>query len=546
MRRAFIATVFGLRCMAAAAAGETPPVTLTSTPLELARAAIGDRRGAVSIGLWRDGKASFAGLRDGAIVPAEEVGGANAALFEIGSISKVFTGVLLAQAVERGELSLDDTLGRLLEGKVTFASEKVAAVTLRQLVTHTACLPRLPANLLEGANARDPYAHYDRAELWNALATQQVMGTPPCDAAYSNLGVGLLGDLLALRHGRSWEALVHERITAPLGMRDTLVTLGDKAPRLAPGFSGTKSASTWSFDALVGAGGLRSTPADMLIFGRAILAGRNGPLGAAAERVVTPLARFGDGAIGHAMQLRGPADKRSFSHDGATGGYRSVLLLAADTGEVLVVLAGNADAPVGRLAAELAAARYPVEAVAPGAPANCLVECAGVYRFDPRAALTFVVQDAAMHVHATGRPFDRLTPGGTDAFSFGTVSRFVFERDAAGKPLAVQMTSRGETRRATRSDEPLPARATTPNAEAFAGRYTLSPTLTFDVRASAGQLTAQLGAQPRLAVYAVTGQPDRFAYDVVEAALQFERDASGKVVALALHQNGQHRAPKTD
>ena len=224
MRRALIGGIFGMWCVAAAAVGEVAPVTLASTPIELARAAIGDWRGAVSIGLWRDGKASFAGLRDGAVVPAEDVGGPNAALFEIGSISKVFTGVLLAQAVEGGELRLDDTLGKLLEGKVTFASAKVAAVTLRQLVTHTACLPRLPENLFEGANNGDPYAHYDRARLWKALAALQITGTPPCDAAYSNFGVGLLGDLLALRFERSWETLVRERITVPLGMRDTVVT----------------------------------------------------------------------------------------------------------------------------------------------------------------------------------------------------------------------------------------------------------------------------------------------------------------------------------
>ena len=440
-----IGCVIGMVCIAAVGAPEAPPaVTLTSTPLAYARAAIGDRPGAVSIGLWRDGKASFAGLRDGVVVPADEVGGPNATLFEIGSISKVFTGVLLAQAVERGELSLDDTLGKLLEGKVGFASDKVAAVTLRQLVTHTACLPRLPANLFEGANNEDPYAHYDRAQLWKALAALQVTGTPPCDAAYSNLGLGLLGDLLAMRFERPWETLVRERIAGPLGMRDTVVTLGDKATRLAPGFAATKPASNWAFDALVGAGGLRSTPADMLSFGRAILAGRDGPLGGAAERVVTPLARFGDGAIGYAMQVRGPAGKRSFSHDGATGGYRAQLMLAADTGDVLVVLASNAGAPVARLAAELAAARYPVEAAVPGVEANCLAECAGVYRVDKQAALT------------------------------------------------------------------------------------------------------QLGIQPRFAVYAVAGQPDRFAYDIVEAELQFERNEAGTVVALVLHQNGRQRAPKID
>lgn len=543
--RALAACMLGMLLCAAAMAASDAPVTLASSPPELARAAIGGLRGSVSVGLWRDGKASFAGLRDGVAVPAEEVGGANAALFEIGSISKVFTGVLLAQAVERGELSLDDTLGKRLAGQVEFASDKVAAITLRQLITHTSCLPRLPPDLHVGGDMADPYRHYDRARLWKALAALQLETAPPCEASYSNLGVGLLGEVISVRYGRSWETLVRERITAPLGMRDTIVALGDKAPRLAPGFSGDRAASTWDLNALVGAGGLRSTPADMLLFGRALVAGRKGPLGAAAERLATPLARF-NGDIGYAIFMRGPADKRSLWHNGGTGGYRAQLMLAADTGEVLVILASNAEAPVDRLAGELAAARYPVAAAAPGVEANCLAECAGVYRISKTAAYTFVAQDGVLHVHAIGGGFDALAPSAVDTFAFKTTARFAFERDAAGRPHAVRVTSRGEETRAARTDEPLPPRVTSPDAPAYAGRYTLTPTMVFDVQANAGQLTVKLADQPRFAVYAVAGRLDRFAYDVVKAELQFERDESGKITALVLHQNGQHRAPRIE
>ena len=283
--------LLGLFCAAAIAAGDKPARTLASPPPELARAALGDLRGSISVGVWRDGKANFAGD--------------SAALFEIGSISKVFTGVLLAQAVERGDLSLDDTLGKLLAGKVaSFTSDKVTAVTLRQLVTHTSCMPRLPADFQGRSDKADPYRNYDRARLWKAVASMTFDATPPCAASYSNLGVGLPGELLSERYGQPWETLVRERITGPLGMHDTVVTLGDKAPRLAPAFVGGRPTPPWEMAAFVGAGGLRSTAADMLLFGRALLAGRDGLLGAAAERVATPLARF-DGDIGYAILVRG-------------------------------------------------------------------------------------------------------------------------------------------------------------------------------------------------------------------------------------------------
>jgi hypothetical protein len=194
----------------------------------------------------------------------------------------------------------------------------------------------------------------------------------------------------------------------------------------------------------------------------------------------------------------------------------------------------------------LAAARYPLAPLAPGSRADCLAECAGVFRSGKTAAHTFVAQDGVMHVHATGRGFEALVPGGAGAVTLGPAMRLVFARDGAGRATAVRVTDRGDEYTAARTDEPLPPRATLPDAPAYAGRYTLSPALQFDVQASGGQLAVRLGNQPRFAVYAVAGQPDRFAYDVVKAELQFERDAGGRVVALVLHQNGQHRAPKVE
>jgi hypothetical protein len=153
-----------------------------------------------------------------------------------------------------------------------------------------------------------------------------------------------------------------------------------------------------------------------------------------------------------------------------------------------------------------------------------------------------------MHAHYTGRPFNALTPAGRDAFNHGSVARFVFQRNAAGRVQGLEVSSRGADLTAQRTDEPVPALATQPEAalRRYVGRFALSPAMSFDVQMKDGQLTAKLGEQPRLSVYAVPGQPDRFTYDVVKAELQFERDADGAVRALVLHQNGVHRAPRTD
>lgn len=180
----------------------------------LAVAGLGRQRGVAEVGVLRQGQARYGIARNRVeAAPAQ-------ALFEVGSISKVFTGLLLAQAVERGELSLDDTVGRLLQGQaLPDLPPRVAAITLGQLVTHTSCLARLPGDFFRaGYDAANPYQRYNRVRLWASLAQARLVQAPPCQSSYSNWGFGVLGELLSVRYGRPWAELVRERITAPLGM----------------------------------------------------------------------------------------------------------------------------------------------------------------------------------------------------------------------------------------------------------------------------------------------------------------------------------------
>ncbi|RYD63197.1 MAG: hypothetical protein EOP83_12755, partial [Verrucomicrobiaceae bacterium] len=147
-------------------------------------------------------------------------------VFEIGSITKVFTGLLLADAVEAKKVRLDSTLKELLGDEVTFADPDVAAITLVQLSTHTSGLPRLPDNMgwFIGLS-NDPYKKYDRKDALKFLAKAELDHAPPFPASYSNYGVGLLGELLSGIQQKSYADLVAEKITGPLGMKDTVVVL---------------------------------------------------------------------------------------------------------------------------------------------------------------------------------------------------------------------------------------------------------------------------------------------------------------------------------
>ncbi|MFA9218960.1 MAG: serine hydrolase domain-containing protein [Sphingomonadaceae bacterium] len=395
--------------------------SILSDPNLMAVKALGERKGAAAVGVWRDGAASY-----GKAARTDGVQGDP--LFEIGSISKVFTGLLVAQAVERGDLTLDDKLGTLLKDDVKLSPD-VGAVTLRQLLTHSSCLPRMPANFTN-YDEQTPYVSYDRRLLWAALAELKLPHAAPCDPVYSNMGFAVLGELMARRYQKPWDQLVAENITGPLGMRDTMQHLNGQASRLAPAYNGTKSTPPWDFIAFAGAGSLRSTPADMLVFSRAILAGKNGPLGAAVPRLLQPLGKFDGGEIGYGIMMRGPLAQRSYFHGGGTGGFRADWLLLPDQQQALIVLASNAEAPVAVVSGDILAKRYQISDARIALEQGKLPEYAGVYRAEGALKFTFVAQDQKLYGRISGQLFMPLTAAAADVFTFPEVgAEFSFQRE---------------------------------------------------------------------------------------------------------------------
>ncbi len=524
----------GAICCASAIGAE--PFTIWSDPNVMAAKALGERQGAAAVGVWRDGAAVYGKAVRTDALSADP-------MFEIGSISKVFTGLLLAQAVERGDLKLEDHLGKLLQGEVTLNPD-VAAVTLRQLVTHSSCLPRMPANFSD-PSLHNPYLNYDRSMLWSALAELKLAHAPPCDALYSNMGFAVLGELLARRYSKPWEQLVEDNITGPLGMRDTVQHLNDKAARLAPAYSGSESTPPWDFIAFAGAGALRSTPADMLLLSRAIMAGKRGPLGGAAQRLLQPLGAIDGSEIGYAIMMRGPLEKRSYFHSGGTGGFRSDWMLMPDKQQALIVMASNAQSPVSIVSGDILAQRYQAASTRIAGDNLHLPEYAGVYRVDGHMALSFVAQEQKLYGRITGQVFAELTPAAADVFTFPQVgAEFSFQREG-GKIVGATLRQRGSEFKARRVDEPTPAYAhdSKLTQDAIGGDYVVAdtalPPMTFDVRTIDGQLLIRLNEQPSLPVFAMPSDADRYASDVVAAEFQFERGPDGRLSALVLHQNGK-------
>ncbi len=547
MRR--LAAALWLVVLAAGALAQPAPAQ--PDVLFMARTALGADPGSASVALWRDGKLLQATVRresdkQAAVVVAED---GPAPLYEIGSISKVFTGLLLAQAVEKGDLSLDDTLGKLLHGKLEFVSPKVAAISLRQLITHSSCLPRQFANPRDFRAVVNELRKTDRVDLMMALQKQEITQAAPCPALYSNFGLALVGELLSEHYGKLWDDLVRERITGPLGMVDTMLHLGAQSARLVPAFAGRVATGPWLLDAYAGAGGLRASAADMVLFGRALLAGRNGPLGAAAERVLASLGTYQGHDIGYAVFIHGPPSHRTYSHSGLTGGYRAYLLLDPASGNVVVALASNAQAPVGRVASDWWAQRYPVSDQAIPIAAQQLEPYAGVYQVNPELSFSVVAYAGSLYVRSTNGVFRAYIAVAPDTFTRPAGgARIAFARDGA-RVTGMALEQSGARLVALRSAQSAPVDGVLAPGKTkdYVGRFAVpnqaSP-IEFDVRDDDGQLSIRSTRFPWAPVLPVAGRTDRFRYDIPDAEVQFERAADGAVQGLVLHQRGELRALK--
>ncbi|HZZ26879.1 MAG TPA: serine hydrolase [Pirellulales bacterium] len=184
-------------------------------------------------------------------------------IFEIGSITKTFTTLLLEEMVDRGDMKLDDPVAKYLPKSVKVPSHNGKEITLRDLATQSSGLPFNPTNLSSGANL---FADYSAEKLYAFLSHFTLTRDPGTDFQYSNVGMGLLGHAITLKAGADFDSLIVNRIARPLQMDGTGASLTPEMKnRLAVGHNAAaRPVPNWEFQSLAGCGALHSTANDLL------------------------------------------------------------------------------------------------------------------------------------------------------------------------------------------------------------------------------------------------------------------------------------------
>lgn len=329
-------------------------------------------------------------------------------IFEIGSITKVFTSLVLADMTNNGSILEDDPVAMYMPEGVTVPERNGESIRLVHLATHTSGLPRAPANLVVG-DRNDPLALYTNEMLYEFLGSYQLPRDIGAEYEYSNVGAGLLGHALELRDGLSYEEMVVTRICGPLNMPDTRVTMSSEQNQrfAAPHNEDGIIVKRQTFQSLEGCGALKSTANDMLSFLAANLGLENSSLYPAmtdAHEVRHWLVEPYMG-IGLAWFVQNDLGVEVIFHGGTTVGFNCFAGICPEKKLGVVILA-NSYNTINDIGMHLLDQGYPLRTIRTEVTltTEILDRYVGVYRIVPDAYITVRRYGSKLYAQVTGQP----------------------------------------------------------------------------------------------------------------------------------------------
>jgi len=470
-------------------------------------------------------------------------------VFRLGSITKQFTGAAVLLLAEQGKLSLTDDITKHLPDFPVGGRQ----ITVEHLLTHTSGIKSytsIPAWL--GMWRKD----MTLTELIDLFKNEPADFAPGERWAYNNSGYVLLGAIIEKVSGQSYEEFLRRQIFEPLGMKHTYYGSASRLiPRRVPGYTrgreGFENAAYLSMTQPYAAGSLLSNVDDLALWDAALYTER--PLKQASlQKAFTPY-KLKDGTptgYGYGWSRSAYEGRTVIEHGGGINGFRTSAVRLPDDRVFVAVLSNSDSGPSSPddLAIRLAALAIgkPVGEPKPAAlQAADLAALAGVYDIQGGdGAYTVRAEGGRLTIQRRGGRQPAFPLSATEfAFADAPLDRLVFTKDAAGKVTGLRVTQRfGPPTVAARTDKPVPTERVAiklaPEVlERYAGVYELAPTFSINVTRRGGQLFAQATGQPEFEVFPES--ETMFFLKVVEAQLEFKRDAGGKVTGLVLHQGGR-------
>jgi D-alanyl-D-alanine-carboxypeptidase/D-alanyl-D-alanine-endopeptidase len=284
-------------------------------------------------------------------------------IYEIGSITKTFTATLLADEVLKGEMKLDDPAQKYLPETVHMPMYEGKSITLGNLSDHTSSLPRMPSNF-NPEDPLNPYADYIEEDLFEFISSYTLTRPIGSEFEYSNLAMGLLGQILARQAKTSYEELMLSKIAKPLQMNETKITLDENMKRnLAYGYAGGKQVKNWDLPGMAGAGAIRSSASDLIKYVSAQMDLTKTSLHDAIMLTHQPRHNKAAGnEIGLNWAIDNVKGHKVINHGGATGGYRAFV---GFTDKMGVVVMTNCDLDIEDIGVHILVPEFPLHEVKP-------------------------------------------------------------------------------------------------------------------------------------------------------------------------------------
>jgi len=367
-------------------------------------------------------------------------------VFEIGSISKVFTTILLAKKVSNGDMKLSDPISMYLPKEVKIPTRGGKEITLSNLATHTSGLPRMPNNFAP-ADPLNPFADYSVKQIYEFLSSYELTRDIGEAYEYSNYGMGLLGHILELKTGKTYEQLVIDNIAKPLRMTNTALTFSEAMKtKLAKPHMGTTQVSNWDIITLAGAGGIRSTATDMVAFVKANMGVTKSPIfkALALSHQSTYKNKEDDFEIGLGWHFEN--NNTIIWHNGQTGGYHSFIGFLKGTQKGVVVLTNSAES-LTPLGLNLLGSPTPLQEIKkPLTIAPEILETyVGNYQLAPTFFIEITTKDGKLYGQATGQSPFELFASAEDEFYLNIVKASVsFKKASDGSIESLVLHQNGQ------------------------------------------------------------------------------------------------------